>query len=132
MRIANWDAGPEGVEMSCALFAMPGGGSVDDNVRRWVGQFEVVGGGPPEDAEQAAIEVAGRSVTLVRTAGTFLDRGASMQSEAVRHENYGLFGAIVPMAEGTGFLKCTGPEITVQSQEGNALAFVRTLRVTGP
>lgn len=132
MRIANWDAGPEGVEMSCALFAMPGGGSVDDNVRRWVGQFEGAGGGPPNDAEQASVDVAGRTVTLVRASGTYLDRGASMQAEAVRREGFGLFGAIVPMGEGTGFLKCTGPEITVQSQERTALAFVRTIRVVSP
>ncbi len=132
MRIANWEAGPEGVEMSCALFAMPGGGSVDDNVRRWVGQFEGAGGGPPNDAEQASVDVAGRTVTLVRASGTYLDRGSSMQAEAIRREGFGLFGAIVPMDGGSGFLKCTGPEITVQLQERAALAFVRTLRVVSP
>jgi hypothetical protein len=110
---------------------MPAGGSVDDNVQRWLGQFESDSGGPPDNAERAAIEVSGRQVTLVRASGVMLDRGPTMTAEAVRRPGSGLMGAIIPVGESTTFVKCTGPELTVQSEERNVLAFIRSLRFAG-
>jgi hypothetical protein len=89
----------------CAVFHFGAGqgGGVDENIDRWVGQFE----GTPGSSRRA-LSVHGMNVTRVEIAGTFLDPGADMQSQA-RLGAWKLLGAIVEGPQGSVFFKFTGP-----------------------
>jgi hypothetical protein len=98
-------------EGECAVFYFgPGqGGGVDDNIKRWIGQFQP-GGAQPKKA--ISTTGAGLKITTVEHSGTFM-AGGPMTQERTSKPGYRLFGAIVEAPEGNVFFKLTGPEKTV-------------------
>ncbi len=109
MRIATYRVpaapGAEEAEMSVAR----AGGSVDDNIERWVGQFQ-------EAAKEtrAVKKVHGVKVTIVELGGTYLGGGA-MGGAPVSHTGWSLLAAIVESAGSPYFFKLTGPAATVRA-----------------
>jgi hypothetical protein len=107
MRLATYIiGGPDPKLMGeCAVFHFgPGlGGGVDENIDRWIGQFE----GTPNTARRV-MTVKGLKVTRVEIAGTFLAPGVDMQSQA-QLPSWKLLGAIVEGPKGSVFFKFTGP-----------------------
>jgi len=107
MRLATYLVGGPDPQLTgeCAVFHFgPGmGGGVDENIERWVGQFE----GSPNVARRV-LTVHGLHVSRVEIAGTFLAPGADMQSQG-RMAGWKLLGAIVEGPEGAVFFKFTGP-----------------------
>ncbi|MGH8162936.1 MAG: hypothetical protein ACREP1_01225 [Rhodanobacteraceae bacterium] len=106
---------------SSRLTVMGAGGSVEDNVQRWYGQFR-----QPDDSETANTakverkKVAGQNVTLVDVSGTYIDRpgGPFAGGAAVDRENYRMLAAIIETAHkgkrtGNYFIKLIGPRQTV-------------------
>ncbi|MFO1485204.1 MAG: hypothetical protein U1F71_17720 [Verrucomicrobiaceae bacterium] len=80
-----------------------GGGGVDANVQRWLGQFQ----GTPE-SKREEIDAGGKKITLVTATGTYND-GPPMGAKTPR-ENYTLLAAIVPAADSNIFIKLAGPK----------------------
>src|SRR5262249_4883147 len=80
VRAAQWKipgSGGEGGELILFFFGKGKGGSVQDNVDRWIGQFTEPDGRPARDAAVTTIRtVNGLHVTSVDIAGTY--RGAPM------------------------------------------------------
>ncbi len=132
MRLATWDLPHDGAgPANCILFRFPGGGDPRANINRWISQFEQPDGADTIDrAEAAERSVAGNPAWFVRTRGTYVSRGASMQGPEQRHEGYALFGAIVQGPGDPVFLKCTGPAEVIESESGRAAAFVDSLQIT--
>ncbi len=90
------------------------GGSVRDNVDRWLEQFEQADGRPTREvAEIDAREIDGRPVTIVRARGRFSGMRGSGAAENV--EDYALYGAIVEAPEGLVFFKLLGPRAGVEA-----------------
>jgi hypothetical protein len=110
MRVATLLAKVEGAEkaIEAAYYVFPGGGGgVDANVQRWLGQFAT----KPESKTEE-IPAGDQKVTLVTATGTFND-GPPMGAKTPK-ENYTLLGAIVPTADGNNvFIKVTGPKDAV-------------------
>jgi hypothetical protein len=79
------------------------GGGVDENIERWVGQFD----GSPNYARRV-LTVHGMKVTRVEITGTFLAPDSEMQSQGKR-PNWKLLGAIAEGPQGAVFFKFTGP-----------------------
>ena len=137
---ARWTAGA-GSAMRVATYAVPGakeaergecavfffgpgqGGGVDDNVARWAKQFE----GAPQ-AERAVTTVAGRRVTRVAIAGTYLAPGGPMMQSTGKKAGYRLLGAIVEAPGGNVFFKLTGPAATVAAAQADFDALVASIR----
>ena len=107
MRLATYFVGGPEPETTgeCAVFHFgPGmGGGVDDNLERWVGQFD----GSPNYARRV-LTVRGMKVTRVEIAGTFLAPDSEMQSQGKRPD-WRLLGAIAEGPQGAVFFKFTGP-----------------------
>ncbi|MBK8093955.1 MAG: hypothetical protein IPK32_18785 [Verrucomicrobiaceae bacterium] len=107
MRVATLLAKAEGVEkpLEAAFYVFPGGGGgVQANVDRWIGQFAT----KPESKTEE-IEAGGKKVTLVTATGTYND-GPPMGAKTPK-EGYTLLGAIVPTADDNNvFIKLTGPK----------------------
>ena len=111
MRIATYFVGGPDPETTgeCAVFHFgPGmGGGVDDNIERWVGQFD----GSPNYVRRV-LTVHGLKVTRVEIAGTFLAPDSEMQSQGKRPA-WKLLGAIVEGPQGAVFFKFTGPAAVI-------------------
>jgi hypothetical protein len=110
MRVATLLAKAEGSDkpLEAAFYVFPGGGGgVEANVNRWLGQFAT----KPESKTEE-IPAGDQKITLVTATGTFND-GPPMGAKTPK-ENYTLLGAIVPTADGNNvFIKLTGPKDSI-------------------
>jgi len=131
MRKAQYAIRPEDPSGSAAQLTVfyfgPGqGGSVQDNLDRWVQQVDPPGDTPPEDAaEVTRDEVRGMPVSLVTSVGTFAGL------DGVPHDDWRLLGAIIEGPEGPVFFKLTGPKALVDRGESAFRALVQSLRPAG-
>jgi hypothetical protein len=128
MRLAQWRITGSAGPAECVLFHFPGGGTVQENVNRWVQQFERADGTPlQEEAEQAAIQtLQGLPLTLVRAHGTYLYQNPPMTGDIERRPAQRLIGGIVQSGEALYFVKCTGPDATLLEQESGIVSFARS------
>ena len=122
---------PEGIEAPAArLTMMAAGGSVEQNVARWVGQFEGTEGGA--DRSGAVIErlkVAGMPVTIVEQQGTYLESAGGPFGPKTPRLGYALRGAIVETGAGTSyFLKLIGPAEAVEPATDDFRQMVESVR----
>lgn len=123
MRIAQWRllGSVEGTWAECALFHFPGGGAVDDNINRWIGQFSQPDGSPSSAvAERSQSVVNGMPLHLVAVTGTFQGAGEPTP-------NFALIGAVVE-GRSMHFLKCTGPTPVVLEHDERIDEFLQSLQ----
>lgn len=115
MRLAEYliPGKPEAAVMSIFYFGPAGGGGVDANVSRWVGQFD-------DGKAQANTEVKtvnGLKVHTVDASGTYNPGMAGGNSPP--QKDYRMLGAIVESSAGLFFFKLVGPaSVVAESQEG--------------
>jgi hypothetical protein len=75
---------------------MHAGGSVEENIDRWIGQFSAPDREKlKERTKSPAKKVAGLDVHLVDISGTYNDRPGGPVAPAVERPNYRLLGAII-------------------------------------
>ena len=111
--IAAAKGDPEAAELGVFYFGKGQGGSVEDNVKRWSGQFE---GGKPAATKQQ--KVGSLEVTRVAIEGTYVtSSGGPMMGSGpqIKKPSWALLGAIVAGPEGPLFFKLTGPKKTVDA-----------------
>ncbi len=117
-------------EATLAVFHFgPGeGGSVDDNINRWVDQFTQPDGRASRDvATITRGEAGGLPVTFVDVSGSF--SGMRGSDQTVTASSQRMLGAIVEGPEGLVFFKLTGPADAVGLAEG---AFQQTIASVHP
>lgn len=120
----------DGDEADGRMTIMGAGGSVEQNVQRWVGQFTQPSGKNTADVMKSQdLEVSGVKVRVVDLKGTFKDQPGPL-APAVNRENYRMLGAIIVTPElGQYFLKLTGPEKTIAAHEEAFHEMVKSLKV---
>ena len=98
----------------CAVFYFgPGqGGGVDDNIRRWVAQFET--SAKPQTAKKT---ISGLPVTTIDLSGAYMASAGPMAPTKTSKPGYRLLGAIVENPQGAVFFKFTGPAKTVAAAQ---------------
>lgn len=111
----------EGGECAVFYFGAGQGGSIEDNVKRWSGQFE---GGKPAATKKE--KVNGLDVTRVDAEGTFQSGG--MMGPKVAKPGFKLMGAIVEGKEGAVFFKFTGPAKTVDAAKKDFDALLKSVK----
>jgi hypothetical protein len=99
------------------------GGTVENNLARWKGQF----GGTPESESQETIEVGGVKITWVDYTGTFADQ-RGMAAAAEPKPGYRMLGAIIPLDDRLYFVKGYGPQQTVAAHADQIRSFVQSLK----
>jgi len=97
-------------------------GGVDQNVKRWAGQF---GSAEPKTTPRT---VNGLKVTIVEIKGTFSSGPGMMGGPSTPKDKWMLLGAVVDSGERQHFFKMTGPEKTVNAARSDFDAFVATFR----
>jgi hypothetical protein len=131
MRVAEYAvprAAGDAIDGECTVITFgPGqGGSISDNVDRWVRQFDPLAGAPTK----ATRRVGGMSVTRVEVAGSYhpmMMPGAPAAPNTLPGAR--LVGAIVEAPNGLWFFKMTGPDATVRSAAPELDALVDSVRV---
>lgn len=107
------------------------GGTVSENVDRWLDQFtQPDGRATREVAEIDTREIDGRTVTVVRASGRFSGlRGTGAADGA---EDYALYGAIVEAPDGLVFFKLLGPRAGVDASADAFEDLLDSIRVVHP
>lgn len=114
----------------CVLYRFPGGGDVQANLHRWMGQFRGPDGTPESvEALQAERVVGGHPAWLIRATGTYVSQGPTMEGPEVSYPNYALLGAVVVPPGDPVFVKCTGPEVVIAKEAAAIVRFVDSLVV---
>ncbi|MBL8745632.1 MAG: hypothetical protein JNK58_04655 [Phycisphaerae bacterium] len=102
------------------------GGSVDDNIARWVAQFTEVEGVPT----QQDLQITGSPLLVTQVIATGTYNAGMPGAEPVLQPNTTMWGAIVQGGpEGVVFIKAVGPKETMQERHVAWEVFVRNLVV---
>jgi len=132
MRAATYSvpaaAGAAAGECAVYFFGAGQGGSVQDNIDRWKGQFQGRDG-KPATATVGTRTMRGLKVTTVDTSGDYSGMGGPMATSPRSVPNYRLLGAIVEAPGGNVFIKFTGPANTIAA---NAAKFEQLLASLTP
>jgi hypothetical protein len=116
VRAAQWKVpgrdGQDG-ELVLFFFGKGKGGSVQDNLDRWSGQFTQPDGRPSRDAAVTTIRtVNGLRVTSVDLSGTYL--GTQMGGPGAQPKTgWRMLAAVIEGEEGPWFFKAVGPSATI-------------------
>lgn len=95
---------------------MRAGGSIEQNIERWFGQFlQPDGSSTAKKADVDKLTVADRTVYVVDVSGTYRDQRGPF-APAVLRPKYRMLAAIIPTESGNYFIKFYGPEETVSGQ----------------
>ena len=126
MRVATYEipaaAGVEPGECGVFHFGKGQGGSVEENLSRWIGQFEAAAT-PKKESKT----IRGLRVHTIDVSGTYLASGGPMMQTQAKKPGYRLLGAIVEAPYGLVFFKCTGPAATIGKAQSEFESLVGSL-----
>jgi hypothetical protein len=124
-RVPRTGADAEDAECFVVTFGAGQGGSIDDNIQRWVKQLE-----PTSSAvERSKRTVNGMPVTRVEVAGTYTPMAMpGMPSTGGPKSGWRLVGDIVEAPSGLWFFKMTGPDATVKAAGRELDSLIDTVR----
>ena len=126
MRHSQYRLPGEAGDAEVAVFANIGG-SAQQNVDRWIGQFSSEDGDPVDDQAKTETKTLGAfQLTLVDVTGVYNPgMGAPMAGGAEPKSGYRLLGAVIEGGQGRPwFVKLTGPIETVAKWESSFTSFV--------
>lgn len=143
----GWRQSPSGSTMRVAEFVLPRaagdvedallvvyyfggtGGSVEDNIKRWIGQVQQPDGRPSTAvAKREARTVNGLALTLVDVSGTYVAELAPGSARRNNRPNFRLRAGVVQTPKGPYFVKLTGPEKTIARWDGAFAQFVGSFK----
>jgi len=134
MRLAQYEIPPaagDTIPGEVAVFHFAGaGGSVEDNIKRWIGQFVTADGRPiePSAVRRDAFEVGLYRVHFVELSGYMVVSPTLGGTGCATTTEYRLLGAIVETREGNWFFKGTGPSATMEAAREEMLSMLRSIR----
>jgi hypothetical protein len=106
------------VELTC----LASGGGIDDNVSRWIGQFDAAPGGVTTES----LDVDGASASWVDLHGTF---NSNSSGKPGPHRDWRMLGAGIPAGSKNVFLKLNGPAAAVAEIRDEFRDFVKGARI---
>ena len=130
MRIAEYDVPPaEGDPPGTTLVVFsPMGGSVQDNIDRWIGQVQQPDGSSSKDkARIERLQVNGLNVTLLDLTGNY--DGGNMSGSSGGIPNARVRNGVIETVKGNYFIRMVGPQKTVTKWDKEFMDFVRSARL---
>ncbi len=110
-------------QMTAFYFGPGGGGGVESNLQRWIGQVEV---DPAIEPSRDTFAVGDFSVTWVDVAGT-LKPSTMGTGPSTPQPDSRLLAAVVEGPQGPWFFKATGPNSTLEAEREAFLAMLRSV-----
>jgi len=98
------------------FFGAGQGGSIQDNIERWEGQFKTQDG-KPAPARVTKLTIHGLPVTVIDVTGEYSGMAGPTATAPVLVSGYRLLGAIVESPGGNVFIKFTGPAKTMAANQ---------------
>lgn len=144
---ADWTIKPTTSSMRAAQFELPakpgaeaelvvtyfgehGAGSIDDNVNRWLGQFQQPDGKTSRDvANIEKTQFAGQDATFVSVSGRYNTQGMPGGSGPVDKQDQALLAAIVASPSGPYYFKLVGARATVDANTAAFRAMLGSLKL---
>jgi len=134
MRKASYYYGPletdtDSATVTVFYFGPTGGGSIDANIDRWIGQMVMADGGDPKAAaKRSPMTVGEMNVHVVSVDGGYTgSMGGPMGGGGAARENYRMVGVVVEAPEGNVFFKLTGPVMSAEKMTGGFLAMIKEI-----
>jgi hypothetical protein len=113
-KLPKVEGDPEDAALVLYFFGAGQGGSVADNIDRWVGQIQQPDGSSSKDkAKTEALTVNGLKVTMVDVSGTYTAQMSPGSDTHANNSNYRLLAAVIETPKGNYFAKLIGPQKTV-------------------
>jgi len=144
---ADWTAKPITSNMRAADFQLPGkpgaeaelivyyfgtngAGSIDDNLDRWLGQFQQADGKKSRDvAKIEKTKFGGQDATYVSVSGRFVAQAMPGATEAVDKQDQAMLAAIVGSPSGPYYFKLVGAKSTTDASAAAFRAMLGSLKV---
>jgi len=132
MRLAQYklpktEGDTEDASLVLYFFGSGQGGSVTDNVDRWVNQMQQPGGGPSkEKAKIETLTINGLKVTSVDVGGTYTAQMTPGSDARHNNGNYRLRAAVIETPKGNYFVKLVGPEKTVARWDQSFVDYLKS------
>jgi hypothetical protein len=123
----------EGDEADGRVTVMGAGGSIDQNIDRWVAQFQDDAGKPlaKDKTKIEKTKINGLQVHVVDLAGTYKDAagGPFAGGKTTLRENYRMLGVIVEGGDqGNYFIKAYGPKKTMDANQKAFMTMVEGIK----
>ncbi len=118
-------AGGEG-QLTVFHFGTGGGGGLESNLSRWVGQVEVDAGAQPR---RETFDSGSFRITWIEVEGTL--KPSTMGGPTEAQPGSRMLAAVVEGLEGPWYFKATGPSATMASQREAFLGMLRSAVVHG-
>jgi len=146
---ADWTSKPITSSMRVADFVLPakdgaeaelvithfgpnGAGSTEDNVERWVNQFQQPDGKASRDvAKIEKTKFGGQDATFVSVTGRYTTMGMPGGSDPVDKTDQALLAAIVNSPSGPYYFKLVGAKATVDAAAKTFRGMLESLKLTG-
>lgn len=110
-------------ELAVFFFGIGQGGDIDENLRRWHGQFERTEAPPTRESRN----VGTLRVTVTAASGRF-NTGSMGAGPTGPRDDWSLLGAIVETPQGPWFFKLTGPRATLAAARPAFDAMIASMR----
>lgn len=129
MTISKVEGDPEDGQLVVFYFGAGQGGSIEDNLSRWYGQFSQPDGRPSEEVAQTEpLMVGDMRAILVDLPGTMEPSAMPGVAPTPRQENWRMLAAIVMSPQGPVFFKATGPDATMTANKDKMRELVNSLK----
>jgi hypothetical protein len=136
MRAASYAFGPargdaDSATVAVFYFGKQGGGAIEANFDRWLGQMAMPDGGDPRQAAKRADGTAdGMPFHHMEVAGAYngAAMGGGMGGGGGARVGYFMSAAVLEGPEGSVFFKLTGPEKTAREMNDAFLAMLQAAR----
>lgn len=114
------------------LTVMASGGSIEQNIERWIGQFSQEDDSSTGDHTKKKTEkINGMKVHVVSITGTYDDRPGPFAPNGVQRKDYRMLSAIVETKiAGNYFFKMYGPKKIVDDNEERFLEMLKTIKIS--
>jgi len=115
-KIAKAEGDTEDAELIVFFFGKGGGGSIDDNIKRWKGQFKDA---PADKVKQEKFEVSNVPVTYLDIQGNYQARTPpnDPNGKLVEKKDFRAINAIFGSPNGPYYIRLLGPNKTVTAQK---------------
>jgi hypothetical protein len=129
-KLPRADGDEEDASLVVFFFGANQGGSVSDNIDRWVGQMQQADGSSSKDkARTETLTVNGLKVTTVDVSGTYTAQMSPGSEKHFNSGNYRLRAAIIETPRGNYFAKLIGPTKTVGHWEQAFVDYVKSFEL---
>ena len=121
----------EGDKNNGRLTVMAAGGSVQQNIDRWIGQFKQSDGTTTKSKTKSEkMEVNGMPVHMVDISGNYMEGMGGPFGPKTERVDYRMLGAIIETAnDGRYFVKLYGPKKTIDKQAANFKKMIQSIKV---